>query len=408
MKTKLHPDTHTQSHALQLIGPPPGWSMSKSLRALALGTALCSFALLEAKAGNILDNDLEHGFKPAIAISHHSSQSVVIDRSGNGPLYGKAANPVKISATVVGNLTGFPFTEIAEDMAVSLRVGDFGFAATLGEDTSRAKNRDGTLRPFDPKKTTAVYLLRAELPPLTAGGPPRYRTVGSVKFAWNLTRVSARLVLSDVAAAEADGIMAADEESFPEGNASLAFSREKIPVELTFGSAEGSRIAYARGRLTTSLRQFGSARTGNLAIVPLHSLAMIGEGDITAPTVAARIPTIDEAPLGVISFNGTVTDVAALPLTGEVDPIAIHVRVNDVPLVGGPDDLQDFGLYLTDHDARGQCIFSVVNLPIAAGEAGTAKVSVYATDASGNQSRILETRVTVRGSGLEVPVAAAF
>lgn len=400
MKTKLNIDQLHAPHPSPPAGPASrGARRSKPLALLAWAGALFAGAISDVTAANILDNDPEHGFKPTITISNHTSESVVIDRSGPSPVFGTKANPEKISATVYANLAGFRFTEIAEDMPVSLRVGGFAFAATLGEDASRPKNRDGSLRPFDPKKATAVYLLRAELPPLKPGGAPRLRTVGSVKLAWNLYRLAARLVLSDVAAAEADGILVPDEASFPEGSATLAFSCEKIPVEITFGSAAGSRIAYGRGRLTTSVRKLGTARERNLTNVSLHSMAMVGEADIVAPKLAARIPTIDEAPFGVISFNGTVTDLAARPLSGEIDPVTIHVLVDGVPVNGGTDESADFGLHITDGDAKGQRLFSVADLPLAATEPGTVSVSIYATDASGNSSPVLHSRVSVRGAG---------
>lgn len=366
---------------------------------VALACALSSWALAATQAANILENDAEHGFTPTIKISDYSSESVVVERSSGRSIYGKTPNPEKVAATVIGNLAGFPFTEIAEDMPVRLRVGGFAFAATLGQDASRPKNRDGTLRPFDSTKTTAVFLLRANLPPLKPGGAPRLRTVGSVTLAWNLHRVVARLVLADVAAAAADGILTPEAESFPQDSAAVAFSCEKIPVEIAFGSSTGSRTAYARGRLTTLVRRLGSARDGNLTTVALSSMAMVGEADVTAPKLAVTVPTIDEAPLGVITFNGSVADLAGSPLSGAMDLVAIHVLVDGRPLNGGTDEDDDFGLYVTAGDAKGQSLFSVVDLPVAAATPGTVTVSVYATDASGNRSRISETKVSVRGAG---------
>ncbi len=412
MKTKPYPCISIQPASSQSRAPsfatPQRANIGRSLRSLALATALISYALIEAKGANILANDPEHGFKPTINVTNHSSESVVVIRSGGGSAFGKAPNPEKISANLLANLTGFPFTEIDEDMPVSLRIGGFAFSATLGDDASRVRNRDGTLQPFDPNKKSALFYLRDELPPLKPGGAPRLRTVGFVKLGWSLNRLAARLVVSDVAAAEADGILTPDAESYAQSNASVAFSCEKIPVEIAFGSATGSRTAYGRGRLTTTIRTLGSVRTGNLSTVSLHSLAMVGEADTTAPTLTAAIPAADEAPLGVISFNGTVADVAAQPLTGEVEPVTIQVRVNNVPLTGGTEDTDDFGLYIAQSDATGKRVFSVVHLPVAATQPGMVKVSVYATDASGNQSRVLESRVSVRGTTQGVPVVTTF
>lgn len=376
--------------------------------AVLTASALLVTALPRASAANILDNDPEHRFMPTLSLTHHASESAVVDRSGPTDIYGKQPNPTRITATIVGNLAHFAFTEIAEDMPVALRIGDFGFEATLGDDAARTKNPDGTLRPFDPRKSSATFLLRAPAPPAVPGGAPRLRTVGSVKVGWNLQRVVFRVQLSDVAAAGADAILPTEEEQYPQTSTGVTFSGEKVPVEVTFGTATGSRFSYARGKLSTAVRKLGTVAQGNRTDVALHSLAVVGEADCKAPTLVTTIPAVDEAPMGVISFNGTIADGTVRPLTSPVDPLALIVTVDGVEMTGGTEETDAFGLYITDPDAKGRRVFSVLRLPVAAREPKLVTVSVCAKDASGNLSPLMKKQVQVRSVVPATSVATTF
>jgi hypothetical protein len=110
----------------------------------------------------------------------------------------------------------------------------------------------------------------------------------------------------------------------------------------------------------------------------------------------ARVPAVDGSPDGLLSFNGTVADMAANPLSDEEPDLPkIRVKVNGVEFQGGTSPEDDFQLYITPGDGNGQHKFTVVNLPIAPGVDGFATVSVFAEDASGNLSPQIDTRVQV-------------
>lgn len=361
--------------------------------AIAVVTAANPLARAQDTGFNILANDLDHGFKPKITFSDVSSDRIAATRDGADVTYDTAANPRRLAAVVTANLVQFPFTDIAEDMPVAVTFGGFSFEATLGDDNSRPVDKDGTPLPFNPAKKTAIFYFTKDIEPTTSTGTTRTVRIGYVQFSWTTQTVTARVVVSDSVSAGVDGIydkgdlLNAAAFDADKGGATY-FRNEPVPVSITFGSAIGSRTAFGGGLLKTAEVKVGSSARGNDAVLALNTLVAAGGADVTDPKMDTTIPKVDQDGNGIISFNGILTDLAPSSLTAASFPVMLRLFIDDAEV-----DPAEFTMSVTDPGKAGKSTFTITNVLVA--PAG-AKVSVLATDASGN-SKLVERQVTAGG-----------
>ena len=106
----------------------------------------------------------------------------------------------KITLSLVNNdFTAFDFTSISAETPVAIKIGDFTFSKTLGEETGRGLyTRNGTdadgndysigdPKPFTSSLVKAVYKFEQETGATDDNGDPVMKTTGTLQFDWNKT-----------------------------------------------------------------------------------------------------------------------------------------------------------------------------------------------------------------------------
>jgi hypothetical protein len=359
------------------------------LLALALASLLSTAIAHETdSAKGILANDEDRHFKPSISFSQSESEEQAVRRISGTPYYDEVESPVRLSAVVVANLAGFDFSKIAADMPVAVSVGRFAFNATLGDDDTRKRDRNGILAAFDPQKKSATFDLETAAYPV--------KKVGYVKFSWNLKTVTVTVVATDLlgtdfgelpTAGPLDRAAMINVAAFDAAKGGVrAFRNEPVDVTIKFGNSVGARKVFAAGQVRTLKRKVGSVKVGNYDVLSLDSLVAAGSADCANPRVTASVPATDHDADGKISFNGTSADLVESTLTLQpfsvADPI---VFVDGVKM-----ESNQYTLNCMDYDATGKCIFTVEELLLPALPAGAKKhkVEIHIDDYSGNDTTI--------------------
>jgi hypothetical protein len=228
--------------------------------------------------------------------------------------------------------------------------------------------------------------------------------VGYVKFTWTTKAVTARVLVTNIEGAGVSGIY--DRSGLIDAAAIDAekggirpFKNEPLDVSLIFGPATGTRSAFGDGRVRTVYRKVGSESRGNSDILQLDSLIAVGAADITPTGLVTSVPALDQDGDHLISFNGTLTDLAPSSLTNVVFPVGLHVFVDGTEMlsdVDAPENvIPDFSLAVTDPDASGKSIFTITNLVLPEGQTPHSLV-IQAVDVSGNV-RKMETKIADSG-----------
>ncbi len=292
----------------------------------------------------------------------------------------------RFTAKIVANLTDFDPSELDANTPVTIAVGDFGFEGTLHD--FLPVDRDGNSAEFTSATKGGTYFYTVEKldrngdPATDRHGNPLYAKVGTITLGWNATRLNVDVKIMDSGRAEVGSVVEglgligiADDG---ERGGALNFANEGVPVSVTFGSAAGTSVSYAKGNAKTVYKKIDGEPT------PLNSAGATGSADNAAPAVAVTIPSNDGG-TGVIDFSGTVTDLAAstLPSSEWVGFVDVMVYVNDVDFVA-PIPADD----LTDASATGKHGFTFTNLPL---DPGANTVVLVAIDESGNQTEITKT-----------------
>ncbi len=254
------------------------------------------------------------------------------------PVY--ASRPVSDTDTVI----------VDETTPVFIKIGDFSFQGTLGDEDGRGVfTKDTTIgdqsysvgdkKPFLPTLRTATFKIGYSMPDLDANfqqklikdptdptgetfvdAPEKFVQTGSLLVDWS------GLSASTVAANKAGKTLTityisavtyneGDEpETFWTGRMSelslktiSKFVNQPIPVEVTFGEATGQRLAYANG--VTKARQHRARGEATPKI--LHSVSLIGAADTVAPVVKFAPAAAADPELAGVDFLGTVQDIGA-------------------------------------------------------------------------------------------------
>ena len=364
-------------------------TMNTIIKKTILATAIAAFVTILPAFGiddsNILAND--GGFIPVIRFSDSYSEKVVTIRGFDGTpaTHDVEAQPQKISAKVVANLADFDFSQISETMPVEFNIGEFSFSALLGEEEGRGVDRLGNPKPFDPAKTSATfnYYIEVDRP----NGDTVLKKAGSIVFAWSVKAKTLTVTLTlanaiesgagDISASEFIGL--ADDG---EKGGSIPFVSEAVQVDVTFGTAQGSRAAYGKGVTKTSYRKFGSEAAGTLEELTVNTVTVQGAADVAEPVVATVVPATDEDQDGLVSFSGTVADLAPGTFSGDLHPLDIFVFVND--------EVEPFTAELEETDAKGRASFSFTDVQLST---PVNTLRIVAIDESGNQT-VITRRIT--------------
>ena len=368
--------------------------------AVALALAAVSSPGYAQEEFNILANDYDRQFAPTITFTNNASDRLVTVREGSTISVQTAPNPARLSALVVANLVQFPFSEISEEMPVNVSVGGFQFSGKLGEDVERRRLRNGTVAPFDARKRTALFFLTT--PVTGANGVPRAKTVGSVRFSWNLRALAVRVAVEDAEKAGTAGIydkaalVTAAALDSTKGGLSR-FRNEPVMVKVGFGSAAGERWGYGTGRVESRLRAFGPGATGTGKVLTLSSIAAVGKADLEPPRVGLNFPTGDQNYDQKISFNGIATDLPPGTLTGAASPFTLRLFIDDVEK-SALGDAPDFSMSATGIDPAGSSTFTISELGVPTDDGQTHTVRIEVLDASGNVRQV-ERPIAVKRPG---------
>lgn len=354
--------------------------------ALAMALAAMILPVSAQEEFNILANDYDRQFAPTTNFTEHASDKLVTVREGSTIHVQTAANPRLLSAMIVANLVQFPFAEIAEDMPVNVSVGGFQFSGKLGEDVERKRLRNGSLAPFNPGKTSALFLLTT--PVTGANGVVRAKTLGTVRFSWNLRALAVRVAVEDVERAGNGGIY--DKAAMVEAAALDAktggvcrFRNEPVLVRVGFGSASGSRVGFGTGRVEARVREFGPGATGTGKVLTMCALAVVGKADLEAPKVALNFPVGDQNSDYKISFNGIASDLPPGTLTGASSPFTLRLFVDGVEKFPAG-DAPDFSMSATGIDPDGKSTFTISELSVPPLDGKAHTVGIEVLDVSGN------------------------
>jgi hypothetical protein len=252
------------------------------------------------------------------------------------PVY--ASRPVSDTDTAI----------VDETTPVSIRIGDFSFQGTLGDEDGRGVfTKDTTIgdqdyiagdkKPFLPTLRTATFKIGYSIPDLDANfqqkyikdpadptsfipAPDKYIQTGSLVVDWSA--LSASTVATNKAGKTLT-ITYTNAVTYNEGDEpetiwtgrmselSLKtiskFVNQPIPVEVTFGEATGQRLVYANG--VTKARQHRAR--GETAARILHSVSLIGAADTVGPVVKFAPAAAADPELAGVDFLGTVQDIGA-------------------------------------------------------------------------------------------------
>lgn len=226
------------------------------------------------------------GFKPTLNFSDTYSEKILTipappafpGEPREPATHEQVPKPQKITAKVVANITGFDFSEIADEMPVNVYIGGFLFESSLGDSDEAIKNGGF---PRTKKKATYSFIGFFDKP----NGDTVEKKVGSLVLSWTATRLTVTLSVSNIEAAGLSEIGATqyiglyvDESDLgnkPSGSAK--FVDEPIDVSVSFGSASGVQTAFAKGTSATAYKKYGSDAAGTLEEFFLESAKIIGK-----------------------------------------------------------------------------------------------------------------------------------
>ncbi len=196
----------------------------------------------------------------------------------------------KITAKIVANIKGFDFTEVADDMTVSVSIGAFAATRTLSE-SNEALKKGGF--PAGGKKASYTLIGDFQRPDRPNGDPGEsfQKKVGAVTFAWSDALLTVTVTCTDIVAAGVSEIAASTYIGLyqdtttavnkPSGKAPIP--PDEISVRVTFGTATGSNLAVASGTSSTSFKKFGSDAAGTLEELFVQSVKLSGKAGTAAP-----------------------------------------------------------------------------------------------------------------------------
>lgn len=279
--------------------------MKAPIFAAALLSSLSVTALVHQSLAQAPDDILakDAKFSPTINFSDTYREKVVTIKSERIP--GEPAEPAthevvvkpqKISAKVVANIEGFDLSEIDDSMEVGIEIGAFSFSSPLSE-SAEALKAGGF--PVEKKKATFPAIIETEKvdrngdPVLDRDGNPVLlrKKLGRIVFAWAKKRLTVTVSISDVVLAEMNEIGASEflglymdeSENGNKPSGSAKFSDAPIEVSVTFGSAQGTHTALAKGTSTTSHKKYGRDEEGfPLEELDVNSVKLTGKADPNA------------------------------------------------------------------------------------------------------------------------------
>lgn len=356
----------------------------------ALSTLLLPVISFAQAPENILASSEK--FKPTVTYSDtYSEKTITIPGEKPDPAtHDKVANPQKISAKVVADITGFDFTEVGDDLEVGLSVGGFSLSGlTLSQSLEAAKT--GSF-PANGKKATFLFTGTFEKP----NGDTIDKTVGSAVFAWTPTRLTVTITCSDIAstadvteinASEFLELYVDESELGNKPSGTVKFDNHPTDVTVSFGTAVGNRLAYGKGQSTTKYVKFGSDAKGTLEEIYLQSATVAGAADVTAPKITANVPAKDTDD-GYISFLISVNDTPVVNSLSEIPAPFVQITVTGP----NPDEENFLDVEASEiPEVTGAVKYDVSDLALFEGKN---TVVITATDASGNATVVKKT-VTV-------------
>jgi formylglycine-generating enzyme required for sulfatase activity len=344
-------------------------------RLFALLLSLCSaWPALGAAPNGILAN--KGKLKPVVTVANSSSEKVVKTFGGDadsGPIYEVQPGPEKVSAKVMALLGDYNFAGINADTEVALTVGDFSFAATLGEAGTRKLQATGN----------ATFVLTMQVPILDADGGAKLDAegdemfsvvrLGTLNWAWSAANKTVTATLSLVipggGLADAAGVTGIASTQFA-GLGQLIlqggerrFSNQPIPVSVSFGGETGSRDAFVTGVTRTRLVKVAGAEAPHLTT----SVVLAGGADTRAPQLSVRVPAkwvegTDIPLFAMLSDRPAPVGYSTPDLLGWVPPL-VEVYVNQEPVDGAlPDPRRTLGY----SDSRGTALAD--GMPVLSGK----------------------------------------
>ncbi len=165
------------------------------------------------------------------------------------------------------------------------------------------------------------------------------------------------------------------------------------------------RAGFGNGRVRTIHRKVGSEAAGNADFLQLNSMVAVGGTDVAAPKVAADVPTSRQDAEQLISFNGTITDLAPSSLSAVQYPTTLRRFVDGLEMVSDLNaedpSLADFTYSIGEPDHYGKCIYTITNLILTGDDTGH-DVMIGSVDPSGNVRKVETQFASVRsGRGIE-------
>ena len=321
------------------------------------------------------------GFTPTMSFTNTYSEKVARSRDG-----AEIVASERFTARLVANLTDFDRSELSAESPVTIAVGDFEFDGTIGD--FLPLDRDGNPVEFTANTSGGTFFYTVEKTNRNGeavtdrNGNPVLLKVGSIGLGWTARQLTVTVKIIDTGRADVGGVVGgldliglADDG---ERGGSLSFANEGVPVAVTFGSASGEGVSYAKGTTRTVYRKIDGEMT------PVNTAGATGMADTAPPAVTATVPTTDGG-TGMIDFSGTVADIAASTLPGSewLGLVDVSVYVND-PDFAAPIPADE----VSDADAAGKHTFSFTSIPL---DAGANTVVIVALDESGNQTVITKT-----------------